>query len=225
MATTKAKNKNKYPFKRVPLTPEQKLNASQRLLWRVIARMVQTVKDKYGEEGLQALSEGIRDWGYWNVSVRQAGVPVGTGTLRDLNVELFGPGDDICFTVTDEPVITESPDENRLLYRVPRCNVADILAREGPDTCRIISRAVEEGVARVVNPDIRVSGREFLSTGQEACYIYTDYGNKGKKAPVKAAAKKAPAKTAAKKPAAKASGKAAPKASAKAAPKAAAKKK
>lgn len=173
--------KAKYPFKRMPLTPEQKLNASQRLLWRVIARMVQVVKDRYGEEGLQALSEGIRDWDYWNVSVRQAGIARGEGTLRDLTVELFGPGDDLSFTITDEPEITEAPDENRLLYKARSCNVADIIARECPDTCRIVSRAVEEGVARVVNPDIRVSGDRFLSGGDDACYIYVDYAKKTKK--------------------------------------------
>ncbi|MDO8490595.1 MAG: hypothetical protein Q7T04_01095 [Dehalococcoidia bacterium] len=206
--------KNKYPFKKIDLSPEQKLNASQRLLWRVIARMVKVVGDKYGEDGLQALSAGIRDWDYWNVSVRQAGVAAGQGTLRDLAVDLFGPGDDLCFTITDEPQITEAPDENRLLYKARSCNVADIIARECPDTCRIISRAVEEGVARVVNPDISVSGDRFLSGGEDACYIYVDYGNRAKKTPAKAAAKKA---------APKAARRAVPKASAKAAPKAAAK--
>lgn len=182
--------RNKYPFKRIDMTPEQKLNASQRLLWRVIARMVKVVKDKYGEEGLQALSEGVRDWDYWNVSVRQAGIPKGRGTLRDLTVELFGPGDDLCFTITDEPEITEAPDETRLLYKARSCNVADVIARECQDTCRVISRAVEEGVARVVNPDIRVSGNQFLSDGEDACYIYVDYGNKAEKPAPRAARKK-----------------------------------
>jgi len=38
----------------------EKLNITQRLMWRIIARMVRVIDEKYGEEGLQTIYEGIR---------------------------------------------------------------------------------------------------------------------------------------------------------------------
>ncbi|MFC1824844.1 hypothetical protein ACFL9T_19215 [Thermodesulfobacteriota bacterium] len=167
-------SEEKYPFKRMNLPPEKKLDLCQRLLWGVIARIVRTMDEKYGEEALEAISESLRDWDYWKASVRQAGVPEGDGTIRDLLVELWGPGDDLCFTVAEPVQMTEDPDENRVLYKAMSCNVADVIGRECPKTCRVVSRAVEEGVARVVNPKIKVSGNKFLSTGDDGCYIWAE---------------------------------------------------
>lgn len=179
--------RGKYDAEPLALTPEQKLNQAQRLLWRVIARMVKVIDDEYGEKGLAVISKGLRDWDFWKLSISRAGLEPGKVNLRDLITKVYGPGDALLFTMTEKPVITEEPDENRVLYKIPVCNAAGIIARECPKTCMVVSRAIEEGVAKVANPNLRVFGDKLLGTGDDACEIFFEVTNM---APRESAARK-----------------------------------
>jgi len=146
-------------------------NASQRLLWRIIARMVKVIDDKYGEEGLQTLYEGLRDWEFWQVPVRKAGLVPGEATLEDTLTKVLEAGDSILFTMKEPPVITKINDQ-KYLYKVRHCNVADVISRETWKACPIVSRAIEEGAAKAANPRIRLTGDQYLVTGADGCYSY-----------------------------------------------------
>jgi hypothetical protein len=82
-----------------------KLNATQRLMWRIIARMVKVVGDKYGEEGLQTLYEGVRDWDFWKVPVKKAGLVPGEASLEDTLYKVLEAGDEVLFTMEQRPLI------------------------------------------------------------------------------------------------------------------------
>ncbi len=146
-------------------------NASQRLLWRIIARMVKVIDDRYGEEGLQTLYEGLRDWEFWQVPVRKAGLVPGEATLEDTLTKVLEAGDSILFTMKEPPVITKISDR-KYLYKVRHCNVADVISRETWKACPIVSRAIEEGAAKAANPRIRLTGDQYLVTGADGCYSY-----------------------------------------------------
>ena len=148
-----------------------KLNATQRLLWRIIARMVKVIDDKYGEEGLQAIHEGLRDWEFWQVPVRKAGLVPGKASLEDTLHKVLEAGDELLFTMEQRPLI-EKVGENRYLYKVRHCNVADVIGRECWKACPIVARAIEEGAAKAANPRIKLTGDKFLVTGNDGCYSY-----------------------------------------------------
>ncbi len=148
-----------------------KLNATQRLMWRIIARMVKVIGDKYGDEGRQTLYEGIRDWDFWQVPVRKAGLVPGQASLEDTLHKVLEAGDEVLFTMEQRPVI-EKVGENKYLYKVRQCNVVDVIGRECPQACPVVSRAIEEGAAKAANPRIKLTGDKFLVSGADGCYSY-----------------------------------------------------
>jgi hypothetical protein len=154
-------------------TPETaaKLNITQRLLWRIIARMVKVIDDKYGEEGLNTIYEGLRDWEWWQVPVRKAGLTPGEASLEDTLFKVLEAGDEVLFTMEERPLI-EKLAENRYLYKVRQCNVADVISRETWKACPVVSRAIEEGAAKAANPRIKLTGDKYLVTGADGCYSY-----------------------------------------------------
>lgn len=148
-----------------------KLNATQRLLWRIITRMVKVIDDKYGDEGLQTIYEGLRDWEFWQVPVRKAGLVPGEASLEDTLYKVLEAGDELLFTMEQRPLI-EKLGKNKYLYKVRDCNVADVIGRECWKACPIVSRAIEEGAAKAANPRIKLTGDKFLVTGADGCYSY-----------------------------------------------------
>lgn len=157
-----------------------KRNATQRLLWRIIARMVKVIEDKYGDEGLQTIYEGLRDWEFWQVPVRKAGLVPGEASLEDTLHKVLEAGDELLFTMEQRPVI-EKLGENKYLYKVRQCNVADVIGRESWKACPIVSRAIEEGAAKAANPRIRLTGDKYLVTGADGCYSYYELSEPPKK--------------------------------------------
>ncbi len=149
----------------------KKLNAAQRLLWRIIARMVKVIEDKYGEEGLKVIYEGLRDWEFWQVPVRKAGLVPGEASLEDTLYKVLEAGDQLLFTMEQRPLI-EKVGENKYLYKVRQCNVVDVIGRECWKACPIVSRALEEGAAKAANPRIKLTGDKFLVKGDDGCYSY-----------------------------------------------------
>ncbi len=149
----------------------EKLNITQRLMWRIIARMVRVIDEKYGEEGLQTIYEGIRDWDWWQVPVKKAGLTPGEASLEDTLYKVLEAGDEVLFTMKERPLI-EKVGENKYLYKVRDCNVADVISRESWKACPIVSRAIEEGAAKAANPNIKLTGDQFLVTGADGCYSY-----------------------------------------------------
>ena len=148
-----------------------KLNITQRLLWRIIARIVKVIDDKYGEEGLNTIYEGLRDWDFWQVPVKKAGLTPGKASLEDTLFKVLEAGDEVLFTMEERPLI-EKVGENKYLYKVRHCNVADVISRESWKACPIVSRAIEEGAAKAANPNIKLTGDKFLVTGADGCYSY-----------------------------------------------------
>jgi hypothetical protein len=148
-----------------------KLNTTQRLLWRIIARIVKVIDDKYGEEGLNTIYEGLRDWDFWQVPVKKAGLTPGKASLEDTIFKVLEAGDEALFTMEERPLI-EKVGENKYLYKVRHCNVADVINRESWKACPIVSRAIEEGAAKAANPNIKLTGNKFLTTGADGCYSY-----------------------------------------------------
>jgi len=149
----------------------EKLNITQRLMWRIIARMVRVIDEKYGEEGLQTIYEGIRDWDWWQVPVKKAGLTPGEASLEDTLYKVLEAGDEVLFTMKERPLI-QKVGENKYLYKVRDCNVADVISRESWKACPIVSRAIEEGAAKAANPNIKLTGDQFLVTGADGCYSY-----------------------------------------------------
>lgn len=167
-------NEEKYPFIPSGLSPEQKLDVCQKSLWRLIARIVRAVDEKYGEEGLSAIHDSIKNWDVWREPLIRSGLQPGEVSLRDMVLKVWGPGDDIYFTMKEVPVIREDPDESKLLYTVRECNVARQIAKESSKTCRVVARAIEEGVAQAANPGIHITGDRFIATGADGCYIWAE---------------------------------------------------
>jgi len=149
----------------------EKLNITQRLMWRIIARMVRVIDEKYGEEGLQTIYEGIRDWDWWQVPVKKAGLTPGEVSLEDMLYKVLEAGDEVLFTMKERPLI-QKVGENKYLYKVRDCNVADVISRESWKACPIVSRAIEEGAAKAANPNIKLTGDQFLVAGADGCYSY-----------------------------------------------------
>ena len=160
--------------KRKPSQPPEvaaKLNITQRLLWRIIARIVKVIDDKYGEEGLNTIYEGLKDWDWWQVPVKKAGLTPGEASLEDTLFKVLEAGDEVLFTMKEHPVI-EKLGDNKYLYKVRHCNVADVISRETWKACPIVARAIEEGAAKAANPNIKLTGDKFLVTGADGCYSY-----------------------------------------------------
>ncbi len=154
-----------------PEVAEQNLNLAQRLLWRIIARMVRVIDEKYGDEGLTTIYEGLRDWDFWQVPIRKAGLTPGQTSLEDLIFKVLEPGDKLLFSMQEPPLI-EQLSEDKWLYKVRHCNVADVLMRESWKACPIVSKSIEVGVAKAANPNIKLTGDKFLVTGEDGCYTY-----------------------------------------------------
>jgi len=154
-------------------TPEvaEKLNITQRLMWRIIARMVKVIDEKYGDEGLQTIYEGLRDWDWWQVPVKKAGLTPGEASLEDTLYKVLEAGDEVLFTMKERPLI-QKVGENKYLYKVRDCNVADVITRETWKACPIVSRGIEEGAAKAANPRIKLTGDQFLVGGADGCYSY-----------------------------------------------------
>ncbi|MCX6000158.1 MAG: hypothetical protein NTU41_11385, partial [Chloroflexi bacterium] len=58
-----------YKFEPLELPLEQKLEIAQQGLWGLVARLMKIVNDKYGDEGMAAIYDGLRDWPLHQMSV------------------------------------------------------------------------------------------------------------------------------------------------------------
>lgn len=156
------------------LSPEKKLDVCQKSLWMIIARMLHAVEEKYGDEGLDVIYKSLRDWDVHKANIKRYGLKPGKVSLMELAQIVFNPIDDIAFTMKRKPVITQNPKTGQVLYKALDCNVAHLIGKECPKICAVISRAIEDGLAKAANPKIKVSGEKWLSTGHDGCYIYLD---------------------------------------------------
>lgn len=164
----------RYDFQVPDMTPEQKLNQVQKALWNLIARMVKTIDEHYGEEGLKVLSQGLKNWDNNRASVIKAGLEPGKATPLEVVTKIYAPVDCLLFTMKRKQEIVEDPDENRILYKILDCNVAHLLAKECPKTCAVMAAGIVDGATEAANPDLRVTHGRFLSTGDDACYFHVE---------------------------------------------------
>ena len=163
----------KYPWK-VPewwakMSCEEKLDMSQKYLWGTIAGMLKAIKDRYGEEGLRTIYDAAKESGreLSKDLIQRLGIPLGKGSARDI-IAVWDLVDEIIFTMKGKrEIIEESPE--RIIYRAPECNVAEIIANTCPEVCSVLARAAEQGEAEAVNPNIKISGKKWLGHGDNCC--------------------------------------------------------
>jgi hypothetical protein len=166
-------DEQKYAWRDPGIPIEKKLDLAQKGLWQMIARIVRVVKDKYGEDGLEAIRDAFRYSDVHRASAERAGIKSGTGSIRDYIFKMMDVQDSI-FLITGKRVITEEPDENRVHVVVPKCNVAGLIARECPETCDVIAIASAIGWADAVNPNIKYTQDKCLAAGDDSCSIYLE---------------------------------------------------
>lgn len=167
-----------YKFQSVDIPAEQKLEIAQQGLWGLVARMVKIIEDRYGKEGLDVLYDGLRDWDSHELNVpgmlSAFGIQPGEASPAEFIQRVMNPYDDVSFIQKEKPIITDAPDENRVLYKIKSCSVADAIHKEYPGTCRLICSACLEGQRRVANPNLKISVDNFLCEGADACEIYVE---------------------------------------------------
>jgi len=167
-----------YEFEPLDVPLEQRLEIAQQGLWGLAARMMKIIEDKYGEEGLKALYDGLRDWPLHEMSVtarlEAQGIEPGKASPAQFIQKIMNSDDSVSFIQKVPPVIADAPDENRVMYKVRSCSVADSINREYPGTCRLLARACVEGQIRWANPNLKMSCDKFLCEGADACEIYIE---------------------------------------------------
>ena len=175
--------KKKIEFEVPQMPPEVRINQLQKAMWYLVARIVRVVKDKYGEEGSRTIYEGLKNWENNMITVRKAGLEPGKVSIEELLTKVYAPGDALLFTMKEKQEITEEPDENRLLYRIKDCNVAKLIEKECPETCRIVAGAMIDRMTEAANPDFVATHDKFIAEGCDGCYVYVE--KKPRKKPAK----------------------------------------
>ncbi|MCX5998052.1 MAG: hypothetical protein NTU41_00250, partial [Chloroflexi bacterium] len=80
----------------------------------------------------------------------------------------------VSFIQKVKPIIADSPNEDRVMYKIRSCSVADSIAGEYPKTCRTLARACIEGQLKYANPNLRATCDKFLCEGGDSCEIYVE---------------------------------------------------
>jgi len=167
-----------YEFAGLDVPAEAKLDLCQKGLWGLVARILRIVEEKYGQEGIQAIYNGIRDWDIHQNTVpgmlTAHGIKPEEASPIDLVLKVNNPMDSVSWTFCEKPQITEEPDENRIHYLITSCNVAETIRQQYPNTCRIIANASYEAQVKASNPNLKVIHDKFLCEGSDACDIYVE---------------------------------------------------
>src|SRR4030042_2173370 len=137
-----------YEFAGLDVPAEVKLDLCQKGLWGLVARIVRIIEEKYGEEGVQVLYDGIRDCDIHQKNVpgmlSAHGIKPGEASPLDLVLKVNNPMDSVSWLFCEKPQITEQPDENRIHYKITSCNVAETIREQCPRACRIIANESHE---------------------------------------------------------------------------------
>lgn len=167
-----------YQFEPLDLPLEQKLEIAQQGLWGLVGRLFKIVADRYGDEGIAALHDGLRDWPLHQMSVPMRleahGIKPGEANPAQFIQKIMNCDDSVSFIQKVPPVIKDSPNEDRVVYKIRSCSVADSIAREYPGTCRTLATACVEGQLRYANPNLSVKCDKFLCEGADSCEIYIE---------------------------------------------------
>lgn len=146
-----------------------RLDLSQKFHWSLFAVMLKALKEKYGEEALEVCFDAVRHWEGLKEIVEKCGIPLGKGTIKQIGPP-FEHVDNLCFIFERRPILADHSDRHAR-FHVRSCNVAEDIAKIFPPTCSVISRAIEQGLAEAVNPNIKVSGCRYIATGDDVCDI------------------------------------------------------
>jgi hypothetical protein len=133
----------------------------------IIATMARAVKEKYGEEGIAALRDGLEQTYRRLIPAvaRQAGARVGDGTVEDwAKVEAY-----ICQMEGMEYELEVTPEKGVL--RVSSCPMEGQYRRISPDCCPEVFIGIERGIAGTINPNLEVRGGRYLPRGEGCCEI------------------------------------------------------
>ncbi len=167
-----------YEFGSMEMPLDMKLEVAQQGLWGLAARIVKIVDDKYGEDGLAALKEGLRDWDQHEANIpgmlAAFGIQPGEMSPAQFIQRVMNPYDDVSFIQKESPQIADAPDENRVMYKITSCSVADSVNREYPGLCRLLIESALEGQRRAAKADVRVTCDKYLCEGADACEFYVE---------------------------------------------------
>jgi len=165
--TGKANNGVEHPVPENDLY--NRLDLSQKFHWGLFSVMLKALKQKYGEEALEVCFDAIRHWEELRKIVERCGIPAGQGTIKDIGLP-FEHVDNLCFIFDKKPIVADH-SESHARFHVRSCNVAEALANVFPQTCSVVSRAIEQGLVEAVNPNIKVSGCKYIAAGDDVCDI------------------------------------------------------
>jgi hypothetical protein len=149
------------------MSMEERLHRSVAGDAAIIATMARSTKEKYGEEGLTALRDGLEETYRRLIPsvARQAGARVGDGTIEDwATVEAY-----ICQMGGMEFELEVTPEKGVL--RVKSCPMEGQFRRISPDCCPDVFIGIERGIAGAINPNLEVKGGRYLPRGEGCCEI------------------------------------------------------
>ena len=149
----------------------RRLDLGQKMYAGLLGIILRAVHQKYGEEAYEVIFEAVRKWDFWKELAEKVGCPIGTASPDQWNQ--VGITIDRCMFISAPPKIMEQlSTPEKTVCHIDACNVADIICEtSGGDVCSVISRAIEQGSAEVVNPYIKVGGHKVLGKGDETCEV------------------------------------------------------
>ena len=133
----------------------------------MMGTLANTVAEKYGSEGLEALRDGLEK-AYRPLMTHLAGevgARTGDGGIEDwAKLERL-----ICDILGAEYQIETTPTRGSL--KASYCPMASQYRRIAPDFCPLVLIGVERAIASTINPRMKVHGAQYIPKGDDYCEI------------------------------------------------------
>jgi len=153
------------------LTTEEKLDRIRKGDFIIMSEMAKAIEEKYGDEGLEAMAEAIRERFHVILQkLKEKGqMKVVSGDCTDVPAGVAALGDALD-AVAEFPVLT--PKHSML--NIKSCPVAKQINRIFPQLCRRVLIGTDRAYCGVINPKIKVTPKRYLSEGDEVCELVYD---------------------------------------------------
>jgi hypothetical protein len=153
------------------LTTEEKLDRIRKGDFIIMSEMAKAIEEKYGEEGLEAMAEGIRKRFHAILQkLKEKGdMKVVSGDCTDIPAGVAALGDALD-AVAEYPELTPKHS----VLHIKSCPVAKQINRTFPQLCRRVLIGTDRAYCGVINPKIKVTPKRYLSEGDEVCELVYD---------------------------------------------------
>ena len=133
----------------------------------IIGTMAKIIKEKYGNEGLEAIRDGLEKSfpSLMKRLAKEAGVKTGDGTIAD-----WAKLEKLICSVSGMEFLTEVTP-TRGSVKITYCPMATQYQRTSPDLCRMMFIGIERAIASTINPRMKVHGARYIPDGDEYCEI------------------------------------------------------